>query len=174
MDILPLLLAHLTKVALVVLLAGILWRGRARLCWSFALYVLAVLTGNVLVSVWPSRFFNPSFWVAKQAVYDALKVAVVLELAWRAFSRLAAAPRTGRAVVQVLHHWQRAILLGLAAYLLVFVVPVGLARRQGWTIPGPVTTAEAIAFFGLLAFWTWAAWRGEAARGPAVPPGTLA
>jgi hypothetical protein len=215
------LVAHAAKLALLALLAGIVWRGRARLCWSFAVYVLAILLGNLLVSLWQSRFFTPSFWVLKQGAYDVLKTAIALELAWRAFVAFPGAARTARAVIPALlgagalglallaptssyltvwdwqprvataalwlltatalmvvwyqvpvHEWQRAIMLGLAPYLLVFVALLGLLRRNGWGLHGPVTTAEALAYLGLLVFWTWAAWRAEAvsgapARGPA-------
>ena len=217
MSDLQLLVAHAAKLALLALLAGIVWRGRARLCWSFALYVLAILLGNVLVSIWPSRFFTPSFWVLKQGVYDALKMAVALELAWRAFDVFPGAARTARAVIPALlalstlalsvltpassymtvwdwqprvataalwlltatalmvvwyqvpvHEWQRAIMLGLAPYLLVFVALLGLLRRHGWAFLEPITTAETVAYLGLVLFWTWAAWRGDAARVPAL------
>ena len=73
---LQLVVAHAAKVALLALIAGIVWRGRARLCWSFALYALAILLGNILVSLWPSRFLTPSFWMLKQGVYDILKMAI--------------------------------------------------------------------------------------------------
>jgi hypothetical protein len=221
MSDLQFLVAHAAKLALLALLAGILWRGRARLCWSFALYVLAVLLGNVLVSFWPSRFFTPSFWVLKQGVYDALKMAIALELAWRAFNAFPGAARTARGVIPSLlalstlslavltpassyntvwdwqprvataalwlltavslmvvwyqvpvHEWQRAIMLGLAPYLLIFVGLLGLLRRHGWEFLEPITTAETFAYLGLVLFWSWAAWRRDAVRGPALSAGT--
>jgi hypothetical protein len=78
------LLAHANKIALLALLLGIVWRGRFGHCWSFSTYVVATLLGNVLASVWPERFFTPSFWMQKQAVYDVLKAAIALELSYRA------------------------------------------------------------------------------------------
>ena len=84
MTALQLAIAHVVKIALVALLAGIVVRSRARLCWSFAAYVAAVLAGNTLASLWPERFHTQSFWVLKQGAYDALKMAIALELAWRA------------------------------------------------------------------------------------------
>jgi hypothetical protein len=218
MSDLQLLVAHAAKLALFALLVSILWRGRARQCWSFALYVLAILLGNVLVSFWPSRFLTPSFWVLKQGIYDAIKMAVALELAWRAFGAFPGAMRTARAVIAALlclstltlafltppssywtvwdwqpgvataalwlltatallvvwyqvpvHEWQRAIMLGLAPYLLVFVSLLGLLRRSGWTHLEPITTAESFAYLLLVLFWTWAAWRPDAGRGPMIP-----
>jgi hypothetical protein len=221
MSDLQLLVAHAAKLALLGLLAGILWRGRATLCWSFALYVVAVLLGNSLATLWPSRFFNPSFWVLKQGVYDALKMAIALELAWRAFDAFPGAARTARVVIPSLlalstlalaaltpassyntvwdwqprvataalwlltavslmvvwyqvpvHEWQRAIMLGLAPYLLVFVGLLGLLRRRGWTFLDVISAVDAVAYLGLVLFWSWAAWRRDAVRGPALSAGT--
>jgi hypothetical protein len=223
MNDLQVLVAHAVKLALLGLLAGILWRRRAVQCWSFALYVLASLLGNVLVSFWPTRFFTPSFWVLKQGVYDAFKMAIALELAWRAFQAFPGAMRTARAVIPALlvlstlalaflsppssyltvwdwqpgvataalwlltatalmvvwyqvpvHDWQRAIMLGLAPYLLVFVSLLGLLRRTGWKLREPIATAETLVYLCLVLFWTWAAWRDDAARGAETPPGSPA
>ena len=100
MSDLQLLVAHAVKLALLALLAGIVLArageavlGRSRsTCWRSSL-------GNILVTLWPARFFTPSFWVLKQGVYDALKMAVALELAWRAFDAFpgACAHGAGRA-----------------------------------------------------------------------------
>ena len=95
-------LAHAVKLALVAVLAGLFLRDRARLCWSFVAYAAAILLGNTLASFWPARFYNPSFWVLKQGVYDALKMAVALELAWRAFEAFPGAMRTARRAVLAL------------------------------------------------------------------------
>ena len=215
---LQLLVAHAAKLALLALIAGIVWRGRARLCWSFALYVLATLVGNSLVSFWPSRFLTPGFWVLKQGVYDVLKMAIALELAWRAFSTFPGAARTARGVLLALlvvstvalallapassfmtvwdwqprattaalwlltatavmvvwyqvpvHEFQRAIMLGLAPYLLVFVSLFGILQRQGWGAREPIATLGTLAYLGLVLFWNWAAWRRDVARGSALP-----
>ena len=220
MSDLQLLVAHATKLALLALLAGILWRGWTRLCWSFAVYALAIFLGNVLVTLWPARFFTPSFWVLKQGAYDVLKMAIALELAWRAFVAFPGAARTARAVIPALlgvgtlalallaptssyltvwdwqprvataalwlltatalmvvwyqvpmHEFQRAIMLGLAPYLLVFVVLLGLLRQYGWGSRVPVATAEALAYLTLVVFWSWAAWRVDMAP---PPPGRSA
>ena len=78
--------AQLAKVSLLALLVAMAMRGRLGLCWSLTLYVVATLVGNSLATFWPQRFYTPSFWVLKQGVYDSLKIAVAIELAWRAFS----------------------------------------------------------------------------------------
>ena len=102
MSELQLLLAHLAKLGLVALLAGMVVRGRLGLCWAFALYVLAVLVGNTLVTLDPQRYFTYSFWMRKQGVYDLLKVGIAIELAWRAFAAFPGAWRTARVVLLVL------------------------------------------------------------------------
>jgi hypothetical protein len=209
--------AHVVRLVLLVLLGGMFWRGRVRECWAFATYALAVLLGNTLVSFWPDRFYNPSFWVAKQGVYDALKMAIALELAWRAFGAFPGALRTARRVLLValtvigvalaalnppssyatvwewqpgvataalwlltatalmvvwyqvpVSGWQRAIVLGLAVYLLVFVTLLDLLGRRGWAIGPLVATTETLAYLALVVFWAWAAWRRDSA--PALAP----
>ena len=205
--------AHAAWLALVVLLVGMVWRGRVRQCLAFGAYVIAALLGNTLVSLWPSRFYTPEFWVAKQGVYDILKAAIALELAWRAFRAFPGALRTARLVLlgllgvstvfltalpappayavvwewqprvvaaglwlltgtalmvvwyQVpLGDWQRAIVMGLAVYQLVFVVALGLLKSRGWSLGTFVATVEATAYLALVAFWAWRAWRRD------VPP----
>jgi hypothetical protein len=213
---LQLVVAHAVKLGLLVLLLGIMRRGRIPQCWSFATYTLVILLGNSLVSFWPARFYNPSFWLFKQAVYDILKSAVALELAWRAFHAFPGAMRMARLVLLVvlaastcalalltphfsymtvwewqpaittatlwlltatalmvawfqvpLDDWQRAIMLGLAPYLLVFVVLLDLLKRRGWVLLGPIATIETLAYLALVAFWAWMAWRPAHARSAA-------
>jgi hypothetical protein len=204
--------AHAARLALVVLLVGMVWRGRLRQCWAFGAYVTAALVGNTLVSLWPSRFYTPEFWVVKQGVYDILKPAIALELAWRSFRAFPGALRTARLVLLVLlglssvalaalptrpayavvwewqpaaataglwlltatalmvawyqvplSGWQRAIMMGLALYLLVFVTLLGLLKSRGWALGTFVATVEATAYLALVAFWAWLAWRRDAA-----------
>ncbi len=212
-------LSHAVKLALVAVLAGLAVRGRARLCWSFAAYLVAILVGNSLASLWPSRFYTPQFWVLKQAVYDALKMAVALELAWRAFEAFPGALRAARRAILTLlvvstvalagltppssyatvwewqpgsataalwlltatallvvwyqvpvHEWQRAIMLGLAPYLLVFVTVLDLLKRHGWAaLQTTAGIVDSTAYLALLAFWAWAAWRRDLPLVEVVP-----
>ena len=211
------LVAHAARLALVVLLAGMVWRGRVPQCWAFGVYVVAALVGNTLVSLWPSRFYTPEFWVVKQGVYDILKPAIALELAWRAFRAFPGALRTARLVLLLLlgvssvslaalptrpayavvwewqpgiataglwlltatalmvvwyqvplSRWQRAIMIGLAVYLLVFVTLLGLLKSRGWGVGTFVATVEATAYLALVAFWAWVAWRRDATAAAAV------
>jgi hypothetical protein len=223
MSELQLVVAHLVKLALVVLLAGIVVRGRLRQCWAFPVYLLAILVGNTLVTLAPARFYNPAFWVLKQGVYDALKMAVAVELAWRAFAAFPGAWRSARVVLLALltlstlslavltplssyrtlwewqpsvvtaavwlltatallvvwyqvpiHDWPRAIMLGLAPYLLVFVTLLDLLRRHGWTLRTELGLMDSLAYLGVLIFWTRAAWRRDEAELPEGVVGSLA
>jgi hypothetical protein len=202
--------AHASRLALVVLLAGMVWRVRVRQCLAFGAYVIAALLGNTLVSLWPSRFYTPEFWVLKQGVYDILKAAIALELAWRAFRAFPGALRTARLVLLVLlglssvslaalptrpayavvwewqsgivtaalwlltatalmvvwyqvplSPWLRAIMMGMAVYLLVFVSLLGLLKSRGWGLGTFVATVEALSYLLLVAFWSWQAWRRD-------------
>jgi hypothetical protein len=221
MNELQVALAHANRLALLLLLAGLVVRGRVRLCWSFAAYALAILVGNSLATFWPARFYTPSFWVLKQGVYDILKMAIALELAWRAFAAFPGALRTARLALLALlavstlalgaltppssyadlwawepgtataalwlltatallvvwyqvpvHEWQRAIMLGLAPYLLVFVLALDLLRRHGWpALHAAAGILDSVAYLALLLFWNRVVWRrgpAEAAAAPAV------
>jgi hypothetical protein len=217
MSTLELVVAHAVKIALVVLLLGMLWRGRIRQCWAFGTYVIAVLAGNTLVSLWPERFLTPSFWVYKQAAYDLLKLAIALELLYRALRAFPGTWRAARLVVLALlsvsalvlavltprssvftmwewqpsivtaaiwllaavallvvwYHvpvpeWPRAIMLGLAPYLLVFLTTVDLLRRLGYDLlRSGLGVIDSLAYLALVLFWIRAAWRPEPVAGEA-------
>jgi hypothetical protein len=204
-------LAHATRVALLVLLVGVSVRGRARLCWSFPVYALAILAGNSLTTFWPDRFYTAEFYVLKQAVYDILKMAMALELAWRALEAFPGALRTARLVLLGLlglstvgiatltpssgylnlsdwqprtvttalwlltatallvvwyqvpvHPWPRAIMLGLAPYLLVFALALDMLKRHDWATREQAGILDSTAYLVLLLFWNRAAWRRDA------------
>lgn len=95
-------------LALLLALLGLHRRSRLSLCWSFLPYSLAIIVCGNLATLWPSRFFNPEFWLLKQAVYDVCKLAVALELAARVPQAFPGAKRQA----------QRWILFALAATLL--------------------------------------------------------
>jgi hypothetical protein len=87
-------------------LIGLLVRRHIGACWSFALYLTAVLVTDVLMflGALPSgggldlfdRFDTLSFWMRKEIVLSALKFAVAFELIGRAFSRFPGAYATAR------------------------------------------------------------------------------
>jgi len=64
--------------------------------------------------------------------------------------------------------WQRAIMLGLAPYQLVFVIVFDLLKRHGWEHLGPIATLDTFAYLALVMFWAWAAWRPVQARSAAA------
>jgi hypothetical protein len=90
------LIAHAVKVLVLLTLAGILSRRRWALCWSFTSYLAVILVCNSLVSFWPDRFFQPWFWMVRTALYDVLKVAIAVELAYRTFQAFPGARATAR------------------------------------------------------------------------------
>jgi len=61
-------------------------------------------------------------------------------------------------------NWQRAIMLGLAPYLLVFVTALSMLRRHGWAVRDGASLLDALAYLGVVLFWAWAAWRKDAPR----------
>lgn len=90
------------EVALAAVAAGLLARGRWRLSWFLSAYVPVVLICETLVAWWPRVFFVPGFWMAKQIVYDVLKLGLALELAWRTFRVFPGAGAAARRVVLVI------------------------------------------------------------------------
>lgn len=204
-------IAHATKVLVIATLLGSLARGRCRLCWSFAAYLLVILTCNSLVSFWPERFFVEWFWMLQQTAYDLAKLAVAIELAHRSFRAFPGARATARlvllsvlalttvAVVTVpasssstflsftltewhpriasgtiwlmtstallavwyqlpVHAFQRAILMGFTAYLLVFTTLLNVLRR-GLDLRDTVNALDGVAYLALVAWWAYASWR---------------
>jgi hypothetical protein len=93
------LIAHAVKILVLLTLAGILARRRWGLCWSFTAYLAVILLCNSLVSFWPERFFTSQFWMVRTALYDALKVAIAVELAYRTFQAFPGARATVRRVL---------------------------------------------------------------------------
>jgi hypothetical protein len=68
------------------------------------------------------------------------------------------------------HEWQRAIMLGLSLYQLVFVYALDLLGRYGWAAMHTVTSIlDSAAYLALVIFWIWAAWRRDAVA-PATAP----
>jgi len=125
--------AQLVKVGLLALIVAMAMRGRFGVCWSFTLYVAAILVGNSLATLWPHRFYTPAFWVLKQGVYDLLKIAVGIELAWRAFSAFPGAWRIARVVIL--------LLLTSSTVALAWLTPRSMYRNLWDWQPGVVTAA---------------------------------
>ena len=68
-----------------VILAGLLVRRRAASCWSFVAYLAAVGLTDLLIVLWPQRFWRQDFWILKENVHNLLKLAMALELMVRIF-----------------------------------------------------------------------------------------
>jgi hypothetical protein len=94
-----LLIAHAVKISVLLTLVGIWVRHRTRLCWSFMAYLSVILACNTLASFWPERFVTDWFWTLKQAVYDVLKIAIAVELTYRAFQAFPGAKVMARRVL---------------------------------------------------------------------------
>ncbi|HKP99857.1 MAG TPA: hypothetical protein VJ735_05955 [Actinomycetes bacterium] len=80
-------------IVICLTLAGVIVRGRARLCWSFVAYLVALLLGNRATTWWPREFYTHDFWLLKTSVYTAITVLVAAEVAALTFVR---APRARR------------------------------------------------------------------------------
>jgi len=94
-----LFLAHLTDLLLGLVLAGLVVNGRARLCWSFAGYVAAVLICDRLIVWWPESFYTRGFWAMKESLYWLLKLGVAAEIGLLTFAAL---PRARRILIGLL------------------------------------------------------------------------
>jgi len=112
------LIAHIGKVLLLFALVGIVWRGRAHLCWSFTVYLAASLVTNVLFTFWPETFYTRWFWILQQGVDDALKVAIAIELGYRIFQAFPGAQASARRLL---------FLLLIATSVAIIGIPVGVS-----------------------------------------------
>jgi hypothetical protein len=83
-------------VTLLVIAVGLIVRGRWRLSVVFAAYIPCVLLQDLLVVLWPERFYSHSFWLISQSVLDALTFGVALEAGWRTFGAFPGAAAVAR------------------------------------------------------------------------------
>lgn len=81
---------------LVAILAGLAVRRRLGDCYSFTLYLIAVLVPQVLEVLSPERFYTRDLWLAKETLHHALKIAIVLELTARTVAVFPGARRTAQ------------------------------------------------------------------------------
>lgn len=117
MSPLQIAIAHGVKVALLLTLAGLVYRRRLRLCWSMALYLVVILTCNALITMYPARFYTRSFYIQKSAVYDILLLCVSVELTWRVFRAFQGARRSAALILFAV----------TVVALLIVRLPVGLS-----------------------------------------------
>jgi hypothetical protein len=200
-------------VLLGVAFVGVLVRRHARMAPFFALYLGVIWLGDVLMTLWPGRFYTRDFWLLKEILTATLRFGVALELAYWTFRGFPAAahtvrrallfalvatyaamvsfptsnptypalvaevlPRIANGTVWVLtaisglvlwyrlplRPFHKAILVGLAAYLVVFTVARGLMASYGWEAleaRQQLGYLETAAFLLLEGYWCYAAWR---------------
>jgi hypothetical protein len=84
------------------ILGGLFVRRRARSCWSFVAYLLAVALSDLLVALWPDRFWRRDVWMFKENVHNLLKLAMVAELTVRIFRPFPSAYAAARRAVVLL------------------------------------------------------------------------
>jgi hypothetical protein len=203
------LLLHGMKLAALAILAGLIVRRRAHLCWSFVAYLIVGLVGNSLMSFWPEQFFRLWFYSLTQELLTALKLAVAAELTYRTFRAFPGAaarvrlllaplflvpvlflnkvpsgtsyqdmvqiyqPQIQTAVIWIItaitlliawyrvpvHAMHRAILIGFAAYLLIFTTLFNVLRDFGFDrLRSFISVADGYAYTFVLMAWAYAAW----------------
>lgn len=59
-------------------------RGRRRECWAYLAYVLVLSVFTFCILAWPQHFYRREWWLTKRVVFDAIKVCIATELAFRA------------------------------------------------------------------------------------------
>jgi hypothetical protein len=91
-----------TVFAAVAAFCGLLARRRVRVCWTLVPYLGVIVATDLLVLVWPERFFRQWFWFASQLVIDVLRFGLALELTYRTFRAFPSARATARGVLLVL------------------------------------------------------------------------
>lgn len=64
-----------------VILAGLLLRGRVRLCMSFVAYALTVVAAGVIAALWPGLLYKWGPWLAWQTMQVTIKLVILFELA---------------------------------------------------------------------------------------------
>lgn len=89
-------------LALLATAAGLLRRGRWRLCLGFAVYLTVVVGFNLAIVIWPHRLFNAVFWTISHGAFEVSKLWIGLEIAYRSFNgRGGASAATRRTVLAV-------------------------------------------------------------------------
>jgi hypothetical protein len=86
-------------VALAVTLAGLFTRGLVSRCYFFAAYLGTVCAGDLSATGWPELFFTHNWFVARQAAYLALKLAISAELCANIFAAFPGAERSARVLL---------------------------------------------------------------------------
>lgn len=110
-----------------------------------ALVVLAASLGVILSGGWLSSYHVQYDWqpqIQMAAVWMFALVALLV--AWYHL------PMDG---------WHRAIVMGFAPYLLLFVALLSVLERQGWKAWQAMSLIDSAAYLALSCWWAWAAWQ---------------
>ena len=110
-------------------LAGVTVRRRISVCWTFVLYLGVIAVTDLLMLLWPDRFWQLWFYTGKELVINVLRFALALELTYRTFRAFPSAHATARGVLFVV------LLITLA---IVFAGTGDLEPREGAPALGPV------------------------------------
>ncbi len=201
---------------LVLTLVGLWRRGRLRRLWLLPVYLITTILAQALAFALPSVFQVWRIWAFRELAWFTLSLAIVAEVAWRAFVNLPEQRRQARilllgslliplgmvarapwthghlangtwlyvVVVEVLPRltygagfvclalvWAMAkhliprdplhasVVLGLACYLFVYSVSLGLQSQGGSRVL--VNTVTPVTYTVMLVLWAWVAWRHE-------------
>jgi len=89
-------IAYVGTLALAIVLAGVLARGRYRTWYFLALFLAAILISSIMIMAWPGRFYTKGFWQGKETALNFIRFAMALELAYRTFRAFPGALATAR------------------------------------------------------------------------------
>jgi len=123
--------AAVAVVLITAALAGMIVRRRVKVCWTFVVYLGVIAVADLLMLVWPDRFWHLWFYVGKEFVINVLRLAVALELTYRTFRAFPSARAAARGI----------LLLVLLVTLAVVIVGTGdLAPPEGAPALGPLAS----------------------------------
>src|SRR4029453_1318140 len=96
-------LFFLTLPLIALTMAGIMKRGRLRLCRMFLLFLVVVVLTDMLPVFWPEKFWNPpygqAYYFLRESLHNVLRFAVALEIAYFAFRSFPGARSTARSLL---------------------------------------------------------------------------
>jgi len=117
MPLLQKVILYSVDLLIVAVLAGLVVRRRYAACYCFALLLVSVLISDLMMGLWPDRFYTKRFWLIKEGFLHVLTLAVALELTFRVFHAFPGASWTARRVFIAV--------LGLTALMAIQVFPWG-------------------------------------------------
>src|SRR5262245_22309663 len=91
-------LFFLTLPLIAVTVAGVVKRGRLRLCRMFLLFLVLVFLTDMLPVFWPKTFWTQAYYFPRESLHNVLRFAVALELAYFAFRSFPGARSTARSL----------------------------------------------------------------------------